>query len=466
MRTTLSFLGIAAITAAVTASVTSLLINIHHRKLEGRQTVLRLVELDDSVLDAAVWGRNFPREYDGWLRTSDTNRTRYGGSEAFSHLEAQPLLRTIFAGYAFGVDYREERGHMYSLADQKLSERTRQFRQPGSCLHCHAGGMAHVYRQQGGGDLFVGFTNVCRMPLTQAWDLVSHPVTCVDCHDPKTMALRVQRPAFLQGIAVLAASDAEVPSAPSIARWRAAGRKGTYDPNREASRQEMRSMVCAQCHVEYYFKGTDKLVTFPWHDGLKVEQIEAYYDRVEHVDWTHAISTANVLKAQHPEFEMWNQGVHARSGVACADCHMPYHREGAMKVTDHHVRSPMLNIRRACLPCHQVDEAEMAARVELIQSRTKALMDRAMAAVAELIHDLGEASKQAPPPAGLEEARAFQRRAQWRLDFVNAENSMGFHAPQEAARILAEAIDLARQGQILLRQEPKRVAAAPSNDSP
>ena len=187
---------------------------------------------------------------------------------------------------------------------------------------------------------------------------------------------------------------------------------------------------------------------------------------MEHVDWTHAISTANVLKAQHPEFEMWNQGVHARSGVACADCHMPYHREGAMKVTDHHVRSPMLNIRRACLPCHQVDEAEMAARVELIQSRTKALMDRAMAAVAELIHDLGEASKQAPPPAGLEEARAFQRRAQWRLDFVNAENSMGFHAPQEAARILAEAIDLARQGQILLRQEPKRVAAAPSNDSP
>jgi nitrite reductase (cytochrome c-552) len=47
----------------------------------------------------------------------------------------------------------------------------------------------------------------------------------------------------------------------------------------------------------------------------------------------------------------------------------------------------------------------------------------------------------------LAEAHALQRKAQWRLDFVNAENSMGFHADQESARILAEAIDYARQAE-------------------
>lgn len=109
----------------------------------------------------------------------------------------------------------------------------------------------------------------------------------------------------------------------------------------------------------------------PLAPGIQVEQIEAYYDQAQHTDWLHAAITAQVLKAQHPEFKMWNQGVHARSGVAGADCQMPYLREGAMKVTDHHVRSPMLNTRRACLPYYPVDESEMTAHVELIQRRTR-----------------------------------------------------------------------------------------------
>jgi len=134
-----------------------------------------------------------------------------------------------------------------------------------------------------------------------------------------------------------------------------------------ATRQEMRSLVCAQCHVEYYFKGAGKLVTYPWANGLRVEQIEAYYDETRFTDWTHKETGAPVLKAQHPEFETWSQGIHARSGVACADCHMPYVREGAIKVSSHHVRSPLLNIAQACQTCHRIPEAEIKARVEQIQ---------------------------------------------------------------------------------------------------
>src|SRR5262249_19758143 len=147
-----------------------------------------------------------------------------------------------------------------------------------------------------------------------------------------------------------------------------------------------------------------------------------------------------------PEFEMWNQGIHARSGVSCADCHMPYQREGAVKVSDHHVRSPLLNIARACQTCHRYPEEEIKARAEAIQKRNRALMDRAENALIELLDTVGEARKQGKGGKALDEALRLHRKAQWRVDFVNAENSMGFHAPQEAARILGEAIDYARQG--------------------
>ena len=165
----------------------------------------------------------------------------------------------------------------------------------------------------------------------------------------------------------------------------------------------------------------------------------------------HAETGANVLKAQHPEFEMWNQGIHARSGVTCADCHMPYKRVGALKISDHHVRSPLLNINRACQTCHQWSEDELRDRADTIQNRTFTLRNQALDALVGLINDL-KAAKDAPAAgANLALARDLQRKAQFRVDFIEAENSMGFHAPQEAARILAESINLARQGQIVIR---------------
>jgi nitrite reductase (cytochrome c-552) len=158
-----------------------------------------------------------------------------------------------------------------------------------------------------------------------------------------------------------------------------------------------------------------------------------------------------VLKAQHPEFELYNQGVHARAGVACADCHMPYKREGAMKVSDHWVRSPLQNIERACLVCHPYSGEEMKQRVEIIQTRNKALLDRAEDAVVALIDDVAAARGRGATEEQLAPALKLHRSAQFRTDFINAENSMGFHAPQEAARVLAEAIDMARQGQLAVR---------------
>jgi nitrite reductase (cytochrome c-552) len=226
-----------------------------------------------------------------------------------------------------------------------------------------------------------------------------------------------------------------------------------YDVTRDATRQEMRSYVCGQCHVEYYFKGKDKRLVFPWHQGQKADDILAYYDTPEgkHTDWVHADTGAQALKAQHPEFEMWNQGIHARSGVACADCHMPYQRVGAQKISDHHIQSPMLNVNKACQTCHKWPEAELKSRVELIQDRTTQMRNISMDALMDLIDDLKTAKAAGASTNELATAQDCQRRAQFLLDFVEAENSVGFHAPQEAARILNLSLDWSRKGQNSLK---------------
>jgi nitrite reductase (cytochrome c-552) len=223
----------------------------------------------------------------------------------------------------------------------------------------------------------------------------------------------------------------------------------------------MRTFVCGQCHVEYYFKGQEKRLVYPWHKGLKVDEIYEYYKEANYKDWTHAETGTPTLKAQHPEFELWNQGIHARSGVTCADCHMPYKREGGVKVTDHHVRSPLLNINRACQTCHKWPEEELRNRVVTIQERTYKMRDLAMNALMDLIADIKQAKTAGASDEQLTAAREFQRHAQFYLDFVESENSMGFHAPQEATRVLGESIDLSRKGQNAVRQiNSSRVASA------
>jgi nitrite reductase (cytochrome c-552) len=438
--------------AAIMAGATALLVNIFERKQEGRNPFYRVVEIDDTTVDPAIWGKNFPLQYDDYRKTVDQVRTRFGGSEAVpraptdadprsvvsqSRLAEDRRLKTMWAGYAFSVDFREERGHGFMLDDQAFTERQHASPQPGACLHCHAS-VYVPYKEAGGGDLIRGFEKLNPMTYAEARALVEHPVACIDCHDPATMALRVTRPGFLEGIRAAKAAE-------GIA---------DYDVNTMATRQELRSFVCGQCHVEYHFKGPEKRLTYPWKNGLKIEDMYAFYEESGHKDWTHELTGAPALKVQHPEFEMWNQGIHARSGVACADCHMPYKREGALKISDHHIRSPLLNINRACQTCHRWTEEELLARAETIQQRTFDLRGRALDALLDLIREIEGAQAGSVAPEALDAARQWQRKAQFYTDFVEAENSMGFHAPQEAARILGESIDYSRRGQMALRGGP------------
>ena len=108
-------------------------------------------------------------------------------------------------------------------------------------------------------------------------------------------------------------------------------------------------------------------------------------------------------------------------------------------------------IDRACQGCHKWSEAELAARVDTIQERTARLRSLALDALVDLIGDVKAARAAGRTDAELAPALALQRRAQFYVDFVESENSTGFHASQESARILGEAIDFSRRGQAAVR---------------
>ena len=294
------------VSAGVAFGVTALLTNIFQRKQEAKNPYLRLVEVTDETTDSAPWGMNWARQYDGYRRTADVSRTQYGGSEAMpdERIDRDPWLKRLFAGYAFAIDYRDRRGHAHMLTDQEQTKRVTTRPQPGNCLHCHAS-VIPTYRRLGAGDVLKGFALLGTMSYAAAHAEVvktgssnpvaggtgikfehvdgAHPVGCVDCHDAKLMQLRVTRPEFLVGIRALAESAEPTPHIESIERWRKSARERPYDPNADASRQEMRSFVCGQCHVEYYC-GPKTTLFFPWNQGLKVEQIERTYDAYKFPD--------------------------------------------------------------------------------------------------------------------------------------------------------------------------------------
>jgi nitrite reductase (cytochrome c-552) len=504
----------------------ALLVNIAQRKQEAKSTYVKLVEVTENDVDPAKWGTNWPREFDGYKRTSEPTHTKYGGGWGGAEgalppqkSDRDPWLKRVFSGYLFAADYRDRRGHSFALFDQENTKRNvpAEGKQSGNCMHCHASVMP-LYRKLGkeaapqaseAEQIQKGLEAVGNLGYWDAHkqlELLSggkaHPVSCVDCHDPKSMELRITRPAFIAGIQKLAASKADMAVLPSIERWRKGDKSRPYDPNVDATRQEKRTYACAQCHVEY-FCGKGTTIFYPWAEGMKVEEIEKSYNGMvvkekRFKDWVHAETGMEVLKAQHPEFEIWSQGIHARSGVSCADCHMSYRRDGAQKISEHWVRSPLLSANRSCATCHPYADEELKARVEGIQDRHFALMTRAGQAAVGMLDaivavrrpydeknrpaasakarealeknaDFAKLAKEeqekklaaetkanllsmwrevVDKDAAVKELGELQRAAQWRLDFVAAENSMGFHAPQEMARILGESIDMSRQAQI------------------
>ncbi|MEW6181085.1 MAG: ammonia-forming cytochrome c nitrite reductase subunit c552 [Chloroflexota bacterium] len=408
---------LSVIIVILAATLVALLIFMKNQPLQTRG-VPNLIEIAAMEPDSSVWGVNFPNQYTTFLQTETNNtRTPYGGSEQVQKLDVDPRLRTLFAGMAFSKDYKEDRGHRWSLTDVRETGRINE-KTPGTCYSCKSANNPMLWAEMGAAEY-------ARTPFAELGKQIDQPIGCANCHEAGTMRLIVTNPALE---AALQAQGKD---------WR------TF------TRQEMRTVVCANCHVEYYFAGDDKLLVFPWAKGTAIEKIEEFYNEIGFSDWTHAESGASMIKMQHPEYELYSAGsTHFNAGVACADCHMPYTRDGAVKFSNHNVHSPLFNPAASCGTCH-TDVDYVVGRVTAIQNQVWETMSATEDALVEAIAAIKTAAENSNADAQLiEEARALHRAAQLRWDFIAAENSMGFHNPEEALRILAAATDLARQAQL------------------
>ena len=377
-----------------------------------------LVEIAQMEADSAKWGLNFPNQYSTLLKTETNNtQTAYAGSNPFSKLERDPRLLTLFAGYSFSKEYNEDRGHLNSLRDVQSIARVDETTHA-TCYSCKSANNPGLWDE-------MGMAAYDKKMFSEMTSNISQPIGCANCHEANTMKLIVTNPALEEALEAQGKD------------WR------TF------TRQEMRTIVCANCHVEYYFKGDDKYLVFPWAKGTRIEQISEFYQEIEFSDWMHPQAGTSMIKMQHPDYELFSaDSTHYKAGVACADCHMPYTRDGAAKFSTHNVQSPLLNAETACGACH-TDVEYVTGRVSQIQNQVWATMNATEDALVAAIQAL-EAATATPgvDEALLAEGRNLHREAQLRWDFINAESSMGFHNPEEALRILAESTNLARQAQI------------------
>ena len=397
-------------TTGIVFSLGLLASSIVERKTETRLRMQVMNPVAETETRNEVWGENFPREYERYKSTKDGDfASREGGNVMIDMLERDPRLVVLWAGYAFSKDYNQGRGHYNAVTDIHNTLRTDP-KTAATCWTCKSPAVVKLMKEKGPKEFYAG-------KWVDAHGQMTDPIGCLDCHNPQSMKLTITRPALVEAF----------------------GRQGKDIAG--ATHQEMRSMVCAQCHVEYYFKGEGKYLTFPWDKGFSVEQMEEYYDEVNHVDWVHTLSKTPMLKAQHPDYELYLSGIHAQRGVACADCHMPYRTEGGVKITDHKIQSPLANIANSCQVCHRESEETLRQNVFERQDKIRELRVKAEDL---LVHAHYEAKAAWDAGASEEEMKSVLtliRHAQWRWDYAAAGHGSSFHAPLEVSRILGTSIE-------------------------
>jgi nitrite reductase (cytochrome c-552) len=400
--------------------------SIMERRTEAMFAYSPKVKISPFESNNAKWGENYPREYQSYLLTADTGfRSKYNGSATIDMLGVDPRMVVLWAGYAFSKEYKQGRGHYYAITDITETLRTGapmkpgEGPQPATCWTCKSPDVPRLMNKMGVEEFY-----------HQKWSSlgkeVINPIGCADCHDPQTMNLQITRPALIEAF-----------------------QRSRKDITK-VSHQEMRSLVCAQCHVEYYFKGEGKYLTFPWDSGYTADAIEKYYDNAGFSDWKHALSQTPMLKAQHPDYELFATGIHAQRGVACADCHMPYKSEGGQKFTDHHIQSPLNNISNSCQVCHRQSEAELLKNVYERQDKIMASREQLEKLLLRAHNEAKVAWEKGAKEEIMNPILQDIRHAQWRWDFTAASHGASFHSPIEVSRILASGFDISGEARVKL----------------
>ncbi|MEZ9006838.1 ammonia-forming nitrite reductase cytochrome c552 subunit [Vibrio sp. 10N.247.311.59] len=363
--------------------------------------------------------QNHPDQYHSWRQTSE--------SEAIEDaLKEDPNMVILWAGYGFAKDYNKARGHFYAVDDVRQTLRTggptdeNSGPMPMACWSCKSPDVARVIEERGEDGYFEG-------KWARLGNEIVNPIGCADCHDTQSEGFKNGEPALKV-------------TRPYVERaFEAIGKK--FD---EQSRLDQQASVCAQCHVEYYFTGPTKGVKFPWDKGTRVEQMEEYYDGIGFKDWTHKVSKAPMLKAQHPGFETWREGIHGKNKVVCADCHMPkVTKEDGTVYTDHKVGNPFDRFEDTCANCHTQSKETM---LNIVSSRKAQVLNMKLTAEKQIVaahFEAGAAWEAGATEQEMEPILLDIRHAQWRWDYAIASHGVHMHAPEIALEVLGTAVDRA-----------------------
>lgn len=361
--------------------------------------------------DPAVWGEVYTDQYATYLKNSQMSSTLYRGSEPVDYLEMFPQLKIIYEGMGFSQEYFRSRGHVYALEDVKHIARAKP---GGTCMSCKSSNVPGLLEKYG--------AEFYSMPFEDIALESDYPVACLDCHNPSNMERRISRPFLTQAL------------------------DKTANPPAKTSAQDL---VCAQCHVEYYFDQETLEVVLPWEKGLKLHQVEEYFDEMDYADWVHPRAGTPLIKIQHPEYQFYLGSVHDSIGLTCVGCHMPTVKgESGQEIPSHWWTSPLNHMEESCSSCHQ-DLPGIRARCEGIQEETTDSMEAVMDKLVDIIEGLAVLAEQGESQE-LEKIRGLHRKAHIRFDWVFVENSWGFHHSKEARELLDEAHEYADQALELL----------------
>jgi nitrite reductase (cytochrome c-552) len=415
---------------------------------QPKPQAVKTVNIPDGEIDPAVWGKAYPEEYELWKKTAEpvpTRRSKYkigmdGGSISVDKLSMYPFMALLYNGWGFGVEYNEPRGHAYMVRDQLEIDASR-IGAGGVCLSCKSPYVPGLQKEMGVDYYKKPFKEVLGMIPEKGREL---GVACIDCHDNKDQSLKISRGFTL------------------IEAFKSMG----VDPAK-LTRQEMRSAICAQCHVTYNIpKDKDNKsvgLYFPWQNSkfgaITIEDIIKQIRKDETVkEWKQTVTGYKMAFIRHPEYEFWtNNSTHFKAGASCADCHMPYTIAGVHKVSDHRVMSPVQADMKACKQCHAESPEWLRERVFSIQDRTVSIMIRAgyqAATVAKLLETThkAQAEGKAIDQQLYDKAKEFYEEAFYRVLFIGAENSIGFHNPPEGLRILGDSVAFGTRAEAYLRQ--------------
>ncbi|MDO9263573.1 MAG: ammonia-forming cytochrome c nitrite reductase subunit c552 [Desulfosalsimonadaceae bacterium] len=409
--------------------------------------------LKEEEIRNSAFKPEFPLHYETFERNNESKiMTEYGGSVAYSKHDnvnplpegykyAQPYLKNLWLGYPFSYEYRAARGHTYALKDILNIDRINRYDEkaglPATCMNCKTAKMNYFVKEKGDKFWAQDFNT-----LREQMDLDENTIGCANCHDPRDMKLRLYSVPLKDYLALKGKKFENLP------------------------RNEQRALMCGQCHVEYYFQdkgfGPAKKPVFPWANGLDPEDIYTYYAthgdtttpgfEGNFVDWTHPVSNTPMLKAQHPEYEMWSNGVHGSAGVTCADCHMNYLRlDGKKKMSNHQWTSPLKDPDlKACRQCHTDKTPDyLKSRVLFTQHKVweQLLIAQEISVKAhEAIRLASEFAGEKPADYDqlMIQARQWCRKGQFFWDLISAENSVGFHNPTKALNTLAQSQQYSR----------------------